>query len=65
VTIRGNEFYLDGEPTGIGGAAPGYVASLHTDPRLRLFGIVAGTTPQAQVAFFDGDAYHVAGFAAP
>ncbi|MBM3268230.1 MAG: hypothetical protein FJZ01_11335 [Candidatus Sericytochromatia bacterium] len=65
VTMIGHEFRIDGVPTGIGGTAPGYVASLHTSPELRRFGVVAGTTAQPAVAWFGLDAYHVAGYAAP
>jgi hypothetical protein len=64
-TLRGWEFYIDGVATGIGGTAPGYITSLHTQPELRRFGIVAGTSEKVVVNYFNADAYHVSGFAAP
>lgn len=63
--LEGNQYIVQGEGSGMGGTAPGYVASLSTDPVLRMYGVVGATTNLPSEAWFRGDAYHALGQSAP
>jgi hypothetical protein len=63
--LAGNQYIVQGEASGMGGTAPGYVASLSTDPVLRMYGVVGATTNLPSEHWFRGDAYHALGQSAP
>jgi hypothetical protein len=60
LSMVGYELTIDNQPLDVGATVPGYVASLHTDPLLRQFG-VAGRTQQTAVSFFRSDYFHGGG----
>ncbi len=64
LTMQDHEYLVNGRSTGLGGTAPGYVATLLLDPVLRRQG-VTGSTSSAPSLFFTGDAYHTSGYSAP
>ena len=60
VSLRDNDLLLGSTPTGIGGTLPGYVASMHTDARLRRY-LIPGRTQALPSEFFGGDYFHSGG----
>jgi len=60
VSLRDNDLLLGASPTGIGGTLPGYVASMHTDSRLRRF-LIPGRTQALPSEYFGGDFFHSGG----
>ncbi|NBP24769.1 MAG: hypothetical protein EBU81_09530 [Proteobacteria bacterium] len=63
--LQGNQYIVQGEATGLGGTAPGYVTALSTDPLLRMYGVVGATSAAPSEAWFRGDAFHALGQSAP